>query len=405
MIRKVCSIIQNEGMKGIIFRVRLRTDPICYKIKWNLHYFNKKIIVLESIPNMSDNTKAVYDELLRRRVNDRYVLVWSVYDEPISVWERQKSGKNVEFCEAYPESEEQQIKNQIIKNKTKCIICCNRFITPFNEGQKSFYLSHGMPIKDVSKYYTIPQGISCCFITGEGYADIVSRVRKIQKDKIIALGFPRNDEFSKEPIDIKSLLNTACEKVIMWYPTFRQHKNGLKTGSVNALPLVTDIESAKALNEAAKRNNVLIVIKPHFAQDISYIKEYELSNIRFIDDQFFADNDVIPYRFLAASDALITDYSSIYYDYLLADKPMGLVWNDYDDYAKNPGFAIDMDYYMQAGMKIYSVEEMITFVENVANNKDSLVEERKRIRNELHYAADGKNTQRVTDFIIKEANL
>lgn len=405
MIRKMHSIIQNEGIKGIIFRIRLRTDPICYRIKWNIHYFNKQVIVLESIPNMADNTKAVFDELLRRRVNERYVLVWSVYDEPISMWEGRKSAKNVEYCEAYPKREEQQIRNQIIKNKTKCIICCNRFITPFSVEQKSFYLSHGMPIKDVSKYYTIPEGISYCFITGAGYADIVARVRRIEREKIIALGFPRNDEFSKNKIDIKSILKTECDKIIMWYPTFRQHKNGLKTGSVNALPLVTDVESAKVLNKAAKRNNVLILIKPHFAQDISYIKEYELSNIRFIDDRFFVDNGVVPYRFLAASDALITDYSSIYYDYLLADKPMGLVWDDYDDYAKNPGFAIDMDYYMQAGMKIYSMEEMITFIENVAKDKDSLFEEREKIRNELHYAADGKSTQRVVDFIMKEAGI
>ncbi len=405
MIRKIYSILKKEGLNGIYLRIKQRIVPMFYKFKWSYHYANKSIIVFESIPSLSDNTKSVFDELLHRKFNDRYLLIWSIFDEPIDKWKKKARIKNVEYCEAYPESLSERIRNEYIKKRVKCIICCNRFISPFQKGQKSFYLSHGMPIKDVSKYYTIPDDIDYCFITGEKYADIVSDVRKIRREKIVALGFPRNDEFVKEQINIKSILNTECEKIIMWYPTFRQHKFGLKTGSVNALPLITDLESAKMLNEAAKRNNVLIVVKPHFVQDIAYINDFELSNIRFVSDQFFFNNDIVPYRFLAAADALITDYSSIYYDYLLCDKPIGLIWDDYDDYSKKPGFAVDMNYYMQAGMKIYNIEEMIMFLETVAKNGDFLVKEREKIRNELHYATDGKNTQRVVDFIIKEAKL
>lgn len=405
MIKKLWTVLCYEGIRGIGLRLKLRMLTFFYNFKWRIHYLNKRVIILESIPNMSDNTKAVFEELLRRRINIKYFLVWSVFDEPIANWKDNKKIKNVEYCEAYPESKEQQIRNQIIKKRTKCIICCNRFITPFNNSQQSFYLSHGMPIKDVSKYYTIPEGINYCFITGEKYADIVSSVRKIQKNKIIALGFPRNDAFFKEKINIKRLLNTKCDHVIMWYPTFRQHKFGLKTGSVNALPLITDADSAMVLNDAAKNNNVLIVIKPHFVQDIAFISDFKLSNIRFIDNQFFVDNNIDSYRFLAASDALLTDYSSVYYDFLLADKPIGLIWDDYEDYSNNPGFAIDMAHYMQAGLKIYDLNELIVFLEKVAKNEDFLKNERKTIRNELHYSVDGKNTQRVTDFILSKANL
>ena len=39
----------------------------------------KNVIVFESIPNVADNTKAVFDEMLKRKLNKRYTLVWLLY--------------------------------------------------------------------------------------------------------------------------------------------------------------------------------------------------------------------------------------------------------------------------------------------------------------------------------------
>ena len=43
-----------------------------------------------------------------------------------------------------------------------------------------------------------------------------------------------------------------------------------------------------------------------------------------INDSFFIDNDITSYELLAACDSMITDYSSVYFDYTLCDKPIGL---------------------------------------------------------------------------------
>ena len=99
------------------------------------------------------------------------------------------------------------------------------------------------------------------------------------------------------------------------------------------------------------------MLKPHFAQDVSKIKSCNLSNIKFIDDQFFIENNITSYEFIANCDALISDYSSVYYDYLLCDKPIGLVWEDFHEYKNTVDFAVDMEYYMKAGEKIYNIED------------------------------------------------
>ena len=195
------------------------------------------------------------------------------------------------------------------------------------------------------------------------------------------------------------------KKIIVWYPTFRQHKNGLKTNSANALPVLHDAQNAVALNETARKYGVLVVAKPHFAQDLSYIKQYDLSNIVFIDDDFFVKNNLSSYEFVGSCDGLITDYSSIFFDYLLCDKPVAVIWEDIDDYRNNPGFAMDPEVYMAGSHKIYTLEDFEDFLRSVAAEEDPYKEERRKLNALLNYAADGKNTQRVTDFIVEKAKL
>ena len=102
---------------------------------------------------------------------------------------------------------------------------------------------------------------------------------------------------------------------------------------------------------------------------------------------------------------MLTDYSSVYFDYLLCNKPIGLVWEDIDSYRNNPGFALDLDYYMKAAEKIYNVDELSHFIEDVACNRDSLKSEREEINRLANYSCDGENTKRVVDFIIDKAGL
>ena len=39
------------------------------------------IILFESVPNLSDNTKAVFDEMIRRNMNQTYQLIWVLNKE------------------------------------------------------------------------------------------------------------------------------------------------------------------------------------------------------------------------------------------------------------------------------------------------------------------------------------
>ena len=357
------------------------------------------VIMFESIPDFSDSPMAVFEEMLKRGMDKKYKFVWWVSD------------KNKDF-KKYPntvcvdkKSKLHFIEYWMYLLKAKCLISCNAFLTTATKHQKSFYITHGTVIKNTGDGYVIPETMDYTIIASEDIKDIMSADMKVPVNKLHGLGYPRNDAMQNTKLDVKKLFDNKFDKIMVWYPTFRQHKNGAKTESKNALPIIADASSAEKLNCIAKKNNTLIIVKPHFAQDLSYIKNVDLTNVKFIDDEFFVKNGISSYQFVGACDALITDYSSIYYDYLLTDKPVAAVWEDIEEYRKNPGFAVDINYYMKGAFKIYNLQDFEKFIADTANETDELKYERAEINKVVNYSNDGKNAERVTDFIIKEARL
>ena len=353
----------------------------------------QKRIMFESLPDIGDSTKEVYEEMLRRGINEEYEFLWYLHRRT----ENLPSVKNVKFLTG---------KNRLLflyyEYTSACLISSNMFLLSHSKRQKSFSISHGSTIKSLVGYYYLPKKVDYYISASEDSGRILAKMMNIPPQKEAYLGLPRNDEFSRPQKDIHGLFTTDYNKIIVWYPTYRQHRSGgHNTGAKRAIPILHNADSARQLNEVAKSCNVLFVIKPHFAQDVKYISELELSNIKFINDQFLEARNINSYELVHAADALISDYSSIYFDYLLTDKPVALVWEDIEEYRRNPGFGVDISYYCKGATKVYTLSDLEAFVHELKRGIDLLKEERKEICTLVNYSDDGKNTKRVVDFICK----
>ena len=362
--------------------------------------FVRPCIVFESVPAFCDNTKCVYDELNRRGYNKKYNLIWRTGPDTISCFER-----GMDWHIYSPKSIKQFLLSVSFVKRRNCSIYGNTIYGFKDNCEMVFYLCHGTPMKSVREYYNLPEYINFIITTSNKSSQISAYEYNVPIEKCISIGYPRNDCLTNPPKDIKTALKTECEKVIVWYPTYRQQKNDGLHLSEKPLPIVSDEEIVGNINDFAKKLNTLIVIKPHFAQDLSYFKFSELSNIKRIDDRFFDENGITSYEFVGACDALLTDYSSIYYDYTLCDKPIGLVWQDFDEYATNPGFVEDYERLTSGGEKIYCLEDLCTFIESVSKGEDKLKKQRNEICKEMNNITDGTATEKVTDFIIEKSNL
>ena len=367
-----------EYLKGLLKNLVLRL-PI------------KNWIVFESAPDLSDNTFAVFEEMVKRGMNKDFKLIWFCFDDKV----KRYRDKNVSYIY-------NSLFHSYIANRAKVVICCNRFVYSQRKKAINIYLGHGNPLKNTKGYYMIPDSINYILASSEGMKKIRSEFYGYNEKKIIPLGYPRNDILVKKSLDLHQFFpNTQYEKLIVWYPTVRQFKAGRTTGSSHALPLIWNENVAAELNDILKKNQVVVVLKPHFAQNIDFIKKLNLSNIIFIDDSFFKENNITSYQFVGSCDALLTDFSSIYYDFTLCDKPIGLIWEDYDEYKENPGFAVDMDFMMKGGVKIYSIKDFRKFIEDVARGNDRLKIERNEIRDFANGFNDGQSASRVANFLLQ----
>lgn len=355
----------------------------------------KNAILFESVPDFSDNSKAVFDEMIKRGINKKCKMIWLVSDK----FKQFPTIENVLYVDR--KTFYHKIVFIYYRLRVKCIITCNENFRKLNKNQFSFFLTHGSPIKNIKGVYTISEDIDNFLVASKEFGKVMAYQHSVDISKVIALGYPRNDLlFVKR--DLNNLFKKQYRKIIVWYPTFRQHKNGLKTGSSTIFPIIDDEAKAIQVNDYAHDNDVLIVIKPHFAQDIKMFKKLSLSNIFFIDDYFFESKNISSYEFIGNCDALLTDYSSVYYDYTLCNKPIGVVWEDIEEFRNNPGFSIDLDYYWKGAEKLYTVQDLLKFIQNIANEVDQLKKERNKIKKIVNYAVDNKNSERVVDFIINK---
>ena len=354
-------------------------------------------IVFESCPVYTDNTKAVFEEMIRRELYKKYKFVWLHLGRDALP----EGVDHVKFVK-YPGSN--WLKNQYViylLQTSRAVISCNDIFTKTREDQYAFFLMHGAALKRVKSHYLVPRELDDILSFSHYLAPLEEACMGCDPAKMRVLGFPRNDILLTSRLDVQKLFpDRAFTKLIYWMPTYRQHKSGEIDTSSIALPIIYDEQIARKINDAAREAGVLVVLKPHFAQDVSRLMDIDLSNLMLINDAFLAEHHVMNYELLGKADALLTDYSSVYHDYLLTDRPIGLCWDDYEEFEKREGFVVDVDTVMAAGEKIYTPEDLCGFINRLAAGEDALRTERTAVRNMIHDYQDADSSRRVVDHIV-----
>ena len=357
-------------------------------------------ILLESTPCYADNTRAVFDEMIRRGWNQSYQLIW-MYQKKEEVPDIHIP--NVKFCCFNKKKPFSYLYAYYLMNTAKLLVCCNNMFNRLRENQYAIYLAHGAALKDCRSHAGLSLGIDEFLSFSTYLAPYDAENLHVSPSKALVLGYPRLDSLFQPPLDMAKLFPEASfQKMIYWLPTYRQNWAGTVETSNISMPIIYDEQIALEVNACAKRECVLLVIKPHFAQDLSKIKAMHLSNLVFIDEAFLKQRGLLNYDLLRSSDAMLSDYSSVYYDYLLLDRPIGLCWDDYDEYTKREGIIVDQDVVLAGGEKIYNADDLCAFIVNVAAGNDPLGQKRRAVRDLIHDYQDAKTSERVVDYLAQK---
>lgn len=369
----------------------------------NLFFFPlRRRIVFESNPEMTGNVGAVYNELLRRGLNKKYKLVWRVEDKEKY---RDYGIENVSFIDYKPKGTVQKIRWFFCRWNSKALIFENKMSEKKWRNQLAINLMHGMPIKCNCDYV---EHDTCDYIVSSGSRlnGVLSREMDIPLKRFVTLGYPRTDVLGEKTGSLKKLGIEDFKKVIVWMPTYRKHatwETHFHEGGQfpSGVPLLEEEEQFEKLNERLRGNNTLLIIKLHPVQDTSNLSENPKSNIMFLSDRKLSEKGTAVYELLAESSALLTDYSSVYYDYLLTDKPIGLVIDDIEEYANNRGLAFEYKDYIK-GDYIYTLDELMSFISIVAEDRDPAEKERQWAKAQWCDFTDFNSTRRVADFVLEK---
>lgn len=368
----------------------------------------KNEIILESYPDFSCNTYELFRYMLKNDFQKEYKLVWFMHDITTP---HPDFGENVEFVEMEPSSIYNKFRTYYRKYNSRATISCNSFLPKFAgpKDQLHFFLDHGSQLKEIKRNGK-RIGVDCdyYFCQSKFFVPYQLQEYDLNESQVVCTGLPRYDQLHRKNNNISKIIPEISKysKVIIWVPTFRRHFDGNRVDCdlmyPYGVPVLYEKDDILQLLNILKKTNTLLIIKPHPAQDLSMLKEIDSSHLCFIYNDILQKNMVQLNEVLSQTDAMITDYSSIYYDYLELDKPIAITLDDYNNYDQQKGFVFDEPLNILKGEYIYSVDDLVDFIQAVAKNNDRKKESRNYIRSKINDFNDDKSTKRVFEFISKE---
>lgn len=390
--------MKNQALR-IIFHICLKIFH--YSVNLLFPKNSHKIIFMSGPDDYVDNSRALSDYILSKRDLSEYQIYWIF---------RNRNVKNVDprihsiyLCDPWG-----KLKYFYHTVTSKYLFSTHgAFEWACHYFQTYLCLWHGTMLKRVAymqdpirnKFY-----MQHCYMfasPSQYYNPIVAKSFNKNVDCAVATGYPRIDLLFQET-DALTKLNINREKykkIIMYMPTFRQAKNTTnKETSLNVyekgLIQFNNDCNLNFWNSYLQAHGILLITKPH-PSDNNIPKHISISNIRVIDNSELANANVQLYHLLHYADALITDFSSVFCDYLVLDKPIGFIVNDIKEYTKGRGFVFENPIDYMPGDIIDDENKLQGFFYNLSCNIDVFKQKRHSLAKIYNDYYDCNNCLRV----------
>ncbi len=270
---------------------------------------------------------------------------------------------------------------------------------------------HGTPLKAIGRAWhrhPNPRNIRILerpdyFISaGPEYTKRYMHCYYVKQDQFWETGNPRNDALvcakttslhtTRRQDALRSRLEMpAVRHIILYAPTWREYISEPTFLNLGG-------RDFNQLNDFLSSRDAILILRAHHREaKAAMVATTGFKNIVVSDslDMTWDVND-----WLIASDLLITDFSSVFFDYLVLDRPIIHVISDLEQYATQRGFLAD-PYRDFAGPTVRNQGELLEHIDKALTDpaSDSLL---RRTQNEVHNPfEDGRSTERVGSRIME----
>lgn len=270
--------------------------------------------------------------------------------------------------------------------------------------QKVFHLQHGTTFKTCGLLTRINNGdeffFSACMATSEMYKKVYSTAFNCSEDNVWVNSEPVTDIFWG---NFQKYNLGDFKKILLWTPTFRQsdYLGYNDSKEEDLLPLFKESDYDE-LNKLLKEYGFRLMVKIHPAQDLKKYNRLKYSNLEILSNDDFRKQGYELYNLLPQIDVLIADYSSLFLQFLLLDKPIGFVIPDIEEYSQKRGFAFENPEELMPGYHIRTKDDFYHMLIDLSENKDMYAKARCEVSAKIHRYADGKSCERL--ILMSEIN-
>lgn len=401
---------KHDRLRLLARKIAYNFKQIIYRINSVKFRINEKTILFESFMGRqySCNPRAIYEEIIKDdRFND-YELVWTFRaTEDKAGIEDLKRAKLIEYKSK--EYYEYCAKAGFIVTNSNLIFSFVR-----RRGQVVIQTWHGTPLKRLRCDIEAKSGNannSLTEIQWKNDMDIIRynyfispsdfctrkfttafRLDKLElEDILIETGYPRNDflvNYTDKNVErIKKSLGIEDndKKIILYAPTFRDNQHETGVGYVYK----TEVDFDKLQN--ALGDEYIMLFRPHYF----VANQFDFDKYKgFIYDVTKVDDIKELY---VVSDVLMTDYSSVFFDYAVLERPVIFYMYDLEEYAGDiRGFYLDVN--ELPGNIVTDEDSLIREIKSLG--EWSADEKYKKFNAKFTYLDDGNASNRVLERCI-----
>lgn len=298
----------------------------------------------------------------------------------------------------------------LYKTKRQKVICLGYFAAPFKDDY--------WKIKRIGYRNSIHENLRMnrSFDFHISPSDFCSRELSVDSliylPKYLPLGLPRNDIFfennSKIREKIYDSLGYKPRYIITYAPTHRDYENPNRVLSDSTLTHNRTLfgnsnqKEEKNLVSILESLDAVIIAKIHPSQAMSILNLYSNNRLTCL-QELTKNRNINLQELLAASDLLITDYSTTFYDYLLTGRPIIHYCYDYDIQLQNRGFTYNPIIPFMPGKIVFNFDDLCKTLKNSLISKD--IDEKKMdfVRSLLYLQPDGHSTDRIVEYFFGKA--
>lgn len=356
----------------------------------------KNTVVYESYSgvSLSCSPYALFKEIISDKTRADWIHVWVIKDESV-IPEDLRSYPNVVFCtrDSYRYMRYLATAEFLVNNATFPSYFASR------DGQKYLNTWHGTPLKymgadikdqPLARANTVRNFLQCSHIIHpNAHTQEVMTSRNLVGRSLVAKqmvsGYPRIDAMLNSSATEKAALRESIgaaddEVVILYAPSYR----GLWSDPD------LEIEQLVATLNHLKELDAKILFRGH------YFAEQAISKMNL--PVTVVSSVIDTCALLSIVDGLITDYSSIFFDYLPSRRPVFHLVEDWDQYIGTRGAYLGKD--ELPGIVCNTVDELVGEVDRFIHDKDEFCpsERYEMAVHEFCPMEDGKSARRVIDF-------